>query len=68
MTTSNPHYRAKLTVDLKDSYLAVGIQEKFDTAPLNQLKLTPVSESSTHPLQNSVCEIGLNSQVASGVH
>ena len=54
--TSNPVYRATLTVDFKNSCV-VGYQN-FDTL---LLKLSPVLKRSTHPLQNQTCSFPLTS-------
>ena len=53
-TTSIPVYKPKHIFDLKNSNFGCaghGFQEKFDTPPLKPI--SPVSESSTHPLQTT---------------
>ena len=53
-TTSIPVYKSKHIFDLKNSNFGCaghGFQEKFDTPPLKPI--SPVSESSTHPLQTT---------------
>ena len=55
-TGQNTHLISKQQFDF------IGLQEKLNTPNSNQPKLSPVSESSTHSLQNYVCFFALTSR------